>query len=103
MTNSARPLDEGDQHLQPVEAVGAAAVGRRVGETEGEPRHAKREDVDEHVRGVGEQRQRAGNDAADHLGDHEGQGEQRRQPDPAAVHAVAMVMRMVVSVGHGVS
>ena len=103
-------VDEGREHGEPVEAVGALPVGRAAGDAEGEPRHRQRREVGEHVAGVGEERQRAGDDAADDLGDHEAAGEEGRDPDRAgaggvardgAVVVIVVVAMMVVVVAHG--
>ena len=65
------PVGEGDQHLEAVEAVGAPPVRRTPRQPEAEPGQRERGEVGEHVAGVGEKRERAGGDAAGHLGEHE--------------------------------
>ena len=54
------------------------AAAAAVGELDGGERHAEAEDVGEHVAGVGEQGERAGEQAGDDLDDHE-DGEQPRR------------------------
>ena len=76
-------VDEGGEHREPVEAVGAARVGRAAGDAEGEPGHRQRGEVGQHVPGVGDQRQRAGEEAAGDLDQHEAAGQERGDADRA--------------------
>jgi hypothetical protein len=62
-------VGDGGQDLGAMEAVRPAGCGRPGGHPERRERHREAEDVGEHVAGVGEQRERAGEEAADHLGD----------------------------------
>ncbi len=103
----------GDEHeQQPVEErgddlgapVAEAAVGR--GGAPREPdrpeREQQREDVREHVTGVGEQRQAVGRQPAGHLGHRVG-GEQHQRPAEGARAGVRVTVRVVVGVAvrHG--
>jgi hypothetical protein len=54
-------------------------------------------EIGEHMTGVGEQRQRARDQAADHLGHHETAGQQRRDADPRLIYIGGC---MVVSDAH---
>ena len=71
MMNSTSPLPKATQHLQALEAIGALAVRRPAGEAEGEPGKEQPGKVGEHVPGIGEQRQRAGDQPAGRLDHHE--------------------------------
>ena len=64
-------VDEGGHHRDAVEAVGAARVGRAAGDAEGEPRHGEGGEVGQHVAGVGEEREGAGDEAAGDLDNQE--------------------------------
>ena len=78
-------------------------AGRARGEPRGDERERQRGGVGEHVRGVGEQRQRAREDARDHLGDHEREDQRERGTEPAVVriggHRVVMMLMMLVRIG----
>ena len=94
-------VDEGDEHGEAVEAVGAAPIGRLAREPETDPGEREAREVGEHVARIREQCQRAGQEAADDLGHHEAAREQRSQADAALVGRVAMAVRVpavVVSV-----
>ena len=75
------------------------SAGRRES-LKSEPGERQRGEVGEHVAGVGEKRQRAGDDAAGDLGEHEGAGEQRSEPHAPLIVgergavAVAMIRGM---------
>jgi hypothetical protein len=81
-------VDERDHHLEAVEAVGALPVGRPPGEPEREPGERQRGEVGEHVPGVGEQGQRARQQAAEQLGQHEAADQDRGPENPPLVVAV---------------
>ncbi len=87
-------VDERDEHGEAVEAVGAAPVGRLARQPEADPGEREAREVREHVARIGEQRQRAGEDAADDLGHHETARQQRSDADAALVGRVAMAVRM---------
>ena len=95
-------VDEGGEDRNPVEAVGAACVGRAPGEAEGEPGERQGGEVGQHVAGVGEERQRAGEEAARHLGEHEAAGEECRDADGAGAGGVlgrdGVAVRVAVAV-----
>ena len=46
--------------------------------------------IDEHVRGIGQQRQRAGQDPADGFDDHEPAGEAQREEHAGAIESTSM-------------
>ena len=92
-------VDERDEHGEAVEAVGAAPVGRLPREPEADPGEREAREVGQHVAGIGEQRQRAGENAADDLGDHEAARQQRGEPDAALVGRVAMAVRVTMRRG----
>ena len=83
---------EGDQHLQPLEAIGALAVRRPAREAEGEPGEKQAGEIGEHVAGIGQQRQRAGDEAAGRLDHHERAGDERCPEHAALVVAVAVAL-----------
>ena len=106
-----RDRDQGDaveerrEDLGAAVAEGAARAPGAAGEPGGEQGDAEREAVGEHVRGVGEQRQAARDQAADDLGDEEERG-QREDELQRALGAGAVEVdrvRVVVSAGavHG--
>ena len=74
------------QHLGALEAEGAARVRGPGGERRGQQGEADRAGVGEHVAGVGEDRQRAGDQAADDLDrEHRGVDRERDPHPPPAV------------------
>ncbi len=81
-------VDERHEHGEPVEAVGAAPVGGPPREPEGKPRERQAREVGQHVARVCEQREGAGEHAADDLGEHESAREHRRKTHAALVGAV---------------
>ena len=93
-----QPVAEGDQDLQPLEAIGAPAVGRPAREAEGKPGEREPGKVGEHVAGIGQQRQRAGNEAAGRFDDHERAGDERRPEQAALIVAVAVALSAVAVV-----
>ena len=84
-------VDEGGEHREAVEAVGAPRVGRAAGDAEGEPGHRERGEVGQHVAGVGDQRERAGEEAAGDLDEHEAAGQERGDADGAGAGGVVVV------------
>ena len=72
-----------------VSALPGAADGGTAGDAEGGPGHAERREVGQHVPGVGDQRQRAGDEAAHDLGHHEPARQQRRDPDGPGARRIA--------------
>ena len=93
-----QPVAEGDQNLQPLEAVGAPAVRRPAREAEGKPGENEPGKVGEHVAGIGQQRQRAGDEAAGRFDDHECAGDERRPEHAALIVAVAVALSAVAVV-----
>ena len=59
------------EHLHPAEAEGDVPVRGPSDEPDHDEREEERAGVGQHVRGVGDQRERVGHDARDHLDDHE--------------------------------
>ena len=90
-----QPVDEGGQHLEAVEAVGALPVGGARRDPHGEPGERQRRGIGQHVAGVGEQRQRPGDDAADRLGQHGDRGQQAG-PEQAALVGAGLGVRVAV-------
>ena len=79
------PVRLGGEDLDPFEAEGHAALGRAAGEPDRDQREADRGGVGEHVGGVGEQRQRVGDDPGHHLGRHEAEDQREGDRQLAAV------------------
>ena len=79
------------------------AARRPRGQPGGDERERQRAGVGEHVGGVGEQRQRAGDHARDDLRDHEGEDQRERRGEPLAVRVgrdrVVVMLMGVVGVG----
>ena len=77
---------------------------RPAGERGGGEGEADGAGVGEHVGGVGEQRQRVGDEAGDDLDDHEAEDQPEREPELAAVRVggdrVAVVVGVVVRHGN---
>jgi hypothetical protein len=95
-------VDERHEHRKPVEAIGATPIRRSTREPEPEPRERKAREIREHVAGIGEQGERAGQHAARDLREHEPGGEQARNRDAPLVHGVRMTrvgMALVVVMG----
>ncbi len=95
-----RAVDLRGQDLGAPEAEREAPAGRARGQPRGDQRERQRAGVGEHVGRVGEQRQRAGDHARHHLGDHEGedQPEGDREPAPVRIRrdrVVVMLMMLV--------
>src|SRR5690606_28980265 len=67
----------GTQGLGAGIAIGAVAVGRASGQAYRQQRHQQGEAVGGHVRGIGQQRQAAADQGADHLRDQEAEGQQQ--------------------------
>ena len=88
------------QDLGALEAEGEAAPGRAVRQARRHQGQPDRGGVGEHVGGVGEQRERRGEDARHDLDGHEAEDQRERDPEPAAVAGrqgppVAVVVVMV--------
>ena len=94
MANSAKPLAKATstwKRSKPI--VRRQSAGRRDS-LKPEPGERKRGEVGQHMAGVGDQRQRAGGDAARHLGEHEGAGQRRGEPHAPLVVGVSRAMAM---------
>ena len=77
--NEHQRVRERGEHLRPPPAEAPLGVAGRLREPGGEEREPERERVREHVRRVGEQRQRPGGEPRDHL--HPGESEHERERD----------------------
>ncbi|MDT4814617.1 hypothetical protein FQZ97_476250 [compost metagenome] len=71
-------VDHGRQDLEAVVAEGAALVRRPLAQPDGGQRDGQRHGVGGHVGRVGQQRQAARHQPADHLGDEVGRGQRQR-------------------------
>ena len=80
-----RAVELGRQDLGPFEAEGERALGRSGCEADDDQREADRAGVGEHVRGVGEERQRVREDPDGHLKDHEAEDQPKRDGELAAI------------------
>ena len=90
----ADAVDLGAQDLGPPEAERVGAARRALRQAHGHERERDRAGVGEHVTGVGEQRQRAGDQSGDHLDDHEAEVHEQRDREPARVAARRDRMRV---------
>ncbi len=88
------------EDLQASEAERERALGRARGELERQQREAERARVGEHVAGVGEQRERVGDDARGDLAGHHEQDQRQRAPQPLGVVRRSVRVEAVI-VGHG--
>ena len=86
--DEADPVGEGGENGEAVIAVGACLVGRAVAQPEGEPGEEQGYRVDEHMCGIGQQRERPRDHPAGHLGEHEACGQQQRPEDASLIAAV---------------
>ena len=77
-----QPVGVGDEDFQPVEAVGHAAGPRPIAHPVGDIGEHQRDGIRQHVAGIGEQRQRAGEEPAGRLGEHEAAGEHGDEDAP---------------------
>ena len=73
------------EDLAPPEAEGPGAPRRLGGEPQGDERRGERGRVGEHVARVGEEGERSGDERGDHLAGHEGDDEDERNGEGAAV------------------
>ena len=79
-------VGEGGEDLQPVQAERVVpAFGASAGELDRGEGHAEADHVGEHVAGVGDQRQRVGDDAGHDLHQHEDCEDGERYEEPALV------------------
>ena len=96
-------VDLRGEHLGAPEAEREARARRPRGKPGGDQRERQRARVGEHVGGVGEQRQRARDQARDDLRDHEAEDQRERRGEPPAVrvgrHRVVVMIVGVVGVG----
>ena len=95
-------LGERHQDLRAVVAVGALRRGGALREAHREQTQREGDHVDQHVTGVGQQGERARQDAADHLRQHvaRGQREHAREPSLLAVLGGRFAGAVAVVVGH---
>ena len=96
-----RAVELGGEDLGALEAVGHRALGRPRRQPQRDQRQRERGRVGEHVRGVGEQRQRLGEDAGHDLDGHQAEQQAERDPQPPG-RGVGRRVRMpvVVVVAH---
>ena len=78
-------VDQAGDYLEAGIAKGALAVGGAAAEAEGDIGEAERNCVGQHVAGIGKQRERARDHAADGLHDHESEDDEERNEDLALV------------------
>ena len=93
-------VDEGGQHLRPAVAEMQARVGGTDGEKLracGQPEGGR---IGQHVGCVREQRQRSGNQAADHLDDHKDDDHREGGEQPSRHFSRRLVMFLMVAVNH---
>ena len=90
-------VDEGGQDLEPVIAIGAPGIGGSPPDAEAQPGEQQRRGVEQHVSGIGEQRQRAGVNPADHLDDHEDAGQDHGLEQAGLVVGVAVTVTVRLS------
>jgi hypothetical protein len=108
----SQAVDQGGQHFQPPVAIGTPGIGRQPAQPIGRPGHGQRQDVGQHVGGIGHQGQGTGHQGAGGLDRHEQGGDCQRGaqaplvltglvpvmgPMPRPMH-VTRVVRMVVPV-----
>jgi hypothetical protein len=88
----------GGEDLDPLEPVGVTATGRACCQAYRDYREKDRAGVGEHVRGVGQQRQRLCHHANDHLTGHEDHDQHERDDQRPAVGILADAVTMAVPV-----
>src|SRR5690554_1548933 len=102
-------VDEARDYLESEITKGAFPVGFAAAETEGRIGEPQRDRIREHMPGVGDEGERAGDVAADGLDEHEGEDQKERDEDLALVVPVhlgcvrmriVMVVVVVVSLSH---
>ncbi|CAM2197286.1 protein of unknown function [Paraburkholderia kururiensis] len=92
-------IHERSENFEPFVAVGKLRGSGALAVVNGDPAEAERGGVADHVAGVGEQRERAGNQAAHHLHHHEQRNDDERPADAMLVRdAVQMVVTGVAVV-----
>ena len=97
-------IGECGQNLETIKAVGALPVGGAPGDTHRQVGEREGGRVGQHVAGIGEQRQRAGDDAAGRFGDQRHGRQQAGQQQPALVLLAAPVrMSRTVAVSGAVT
>ena len=84
----------GGKDLGALEAEGEVAAGGTLDEPDDDERHDERACIGEHVRGVGKQSKRVGEDADDHLDRHEGDDQRECDPEPLGVGGRADPVRV---------
>ena len=106
ISTSTSAVGQRGQDLGPLPAEGVPAAGRPARHPPGQQRQQQRGRVGQHVAGVGQQRQAAARQAAQHLRCEHGQRQPQGDRQPAAT-AVAIgpmvVVPVVVGVRHAVS
>ena len=92
----AESIQEGCEHLRPVEAEGRPGRGGPVGDPHGHQRKRDGGGVGQHVGSIGQQGEAPGEDAADHLHEHEASNEAQGQ-DQAPFAGSTQVMGVVMA------
>ena len=95
-----QPVDLRGQDLDapvPERPAAARGTGRQGGRENGE---TERRDVGQHVAGVGEERERIGDETEDDLADHEEPDQDQRAGESAPVAAFRRRMRVRMPVNH---
>ena len=83
-----RAVRLGREHVHPAKAESDIAARGPPDQAEHEQREEKRPGVDEHVRRVGEECERVGQDAGDDLADHEGDDQRQAGAEPTRIGAL---------------
>ena len=90
-------IDESRENLEPRPAETAMIVGRPFGQFEAEPGKSQRASVGQHMCGICQKGERTGDDTADHLGNHEREGQKRGNRNTLA-GILGITDRMMVAV-----
>ena len=94
-------IEQYDQHLGAMEAEGAADGGRPLRNPHGKQRQRNRDGIGDHVRGMSQQAEAAGHDAANYLdghlnGQHDQDGYQGALAGLAQVVSMLMLVRLMI-------
>ena len=82
-------------------AKGVAGIGRATGKLHGQQSKQERGSVGQHMPGIGQQRQRSGDQSACHLNNHKGGSDAKSQQKPFGIF-IASGVGMGVGVRHGI-
>src|SRR5260221_232629 len=89
---SAMPLTSAATTRAPLSPEGAWSMAGRAAPPQPQQRQRQGGGIAQHVAGIGDQRQRAGDQAADHLDRHEDDGDRQRQAEPAGIARGRVIM-----------